>query len=101
VSKSIKFNPVYSQDDFNSFWSTGSGWGNYMQAEHEIKLEVDYGNLTLQCLEYGKIHPGGDNPTVEVNGRSLEFNLGHRSSIVFAQILELTEGDVLRLVWNE
>lgn len=100
ASKSISFDPVYSQDDFSSFWSTGSGWGNFKQTEQEINLEVDYGNLTLHRLDYGEIHPG-DKPTVEVNGRSLEFNMGHRGSIEFIRTLELTEGDLLRLVWNE
>ena len=100
VSKIISFNPVNNQDDFSSFWSTGSGWGNYRQTEHEIKLEVDYGNLTLHCLDYGEIHPG-DKPVVKVNGRSHEFNMGHRGSIIFARTLELTEGDLLRLIWNE
>jgi hypothetical protein len=71
-----------------------------MQTEHEIKLEVDYGNLTLHRFDYGEIHPG-EKPAVEVNGRSLEFNTGHRGSIVFTRTLDLTEGDLLRLVWNE
>jgi hypothetical protein len=100
VSKSISFDPVYSQENFSSFWSAGSGWGNFKQTEQEINLEVDYGNLTLHRLDYGEIHPG-DKPTVEVNGRSLEFNMGHRGSIEFIRTLELTEGDLLRLVWNE
>ena len=99
VSKSISFNPVFSQEDFSSFWSTGSGWGNYKQTEQEIKLEVDYGDLILTRFSYGQIHPGSK-PGVEVNGRSIECTPGHGGSIIFARVLELTEGDVLRLVWD-
>ncbi len=100
VSKSISFNPVYSQEDFSSFWSTGTGWGNYQESELEIELEVDYGNLILNRLGYGQIHPGSM-PGVEVNGRAIECTPGHAGSIIFARSQELTEGDVLRLVWDD
>ena len=55
---------------------------------------------------FGKLDSGGKISNlgleaVEVNGRSLEFNTGHRGSIVFTRTLDLTEGDLLRLVWNE
>ena len=99
ISKSISFDPVVSREDFSSFWSTGSGWGNYTETEMEIKLEVDYGKLVLNRLGYGQMHPGR-RPGVEVNGRSIECTPGQSGSIVFVRTLELTEGDVLRLVWD-
>jgi uncharacterized protein (DUF608 family) len=100
VSKSIGFNPVFSQENFNSFWSTGSGWGNYLQTTQEIELEVDYGKLIIKRLGYGRMHPGSI-PRVYVDGQSVECNPGHGSSIVFTRALELYEGDVLRLVWDD
>ena len=100
VNKSISFNPVFSREDFSSFWSTGSGWGNFRQTEQEIMLEVDYGNLILHSMEYGQMYPGSM-PRVEVNSRSVESKPGHGASIIFTRILELAEGDMLRLVWKD
>jgi hypothetical protein len=99
VSKSISFDPVYSQENFSSFWSTGSGWGNYQQKEQEIILEVDYGNLHLNRLDYSQKYPDFM-PAVEVNGKSIKCNPGKGSSIVFKPSLQLNEGGLLRLVWN-
>lgn len=99
VSKSMSFDPAFSRSHFNCFWSTGSGWGNYMQAAKEIKLEVDYGRLILHRLGYGGRHPAGM-PGTEVNGRSIEYSPGDGGSVVFSRGLELQEGDVLRLVWE-
>jgi hypothetical protein len=99
VSKSISFNPVVSPEDFSVFWSTGSGWGNYSQTELKIKLRVDYGQLILNRMEYGRMHPGSM-PEVDVNGKKIECTPVQGSSVLFAPVLELTEGDVLRLVWD-
>jgi hypothetical protein len=90
---------VYSQENFSSFWSTGSGWGNYQQKEQEIILEVDYGNLHLNRLDYSQKYPDFM-PAVEVNGKSIKCNPGKGSSIVFKPSLQLNEGGLLRLVWN-
>jgi uncharacterized protein (DUF608 family) len=100
ANKSIGFNPVVSQENFSSFWSTGSGWGIYIQTEQEIKLQVDYGDLILNRFGFGQMHPG-NMPGVEVNGKSTECTPGHGGSIVFGPALELTEGDVLRLAWDD
>lgn len=47
----ISFAPVINQDDFSTFWSTGTAWGIYKQKKDtkteklESKIEVLYGDL--------------------------------------------------------
>lgn len=51
VNKVISFNPVIKQDDFCTFWSTGTAWGIYSQKKDAATgritshIEVLYGDL--------------------------------------------------------
>jgi hypothetical protein len=49
----ISFDPVKGSGDFSSFWSCGTGWGNFRRKGPEISLEVDYGELLLETFGIG------------------------------------------------
>ena len=94
---SIRFDPAINPASFSSFWSTGSGWGNYSQSSKEIILELDYGSLEIKRMGYG-LKPGSNTPVAEVNGESVQCRLDQEGIITFHQVLALKEGDVLKLV---
>ncbi len=53
VDHIISFNPAINAENFNTFWSCGSGWGNYTQTVAGVELEVDFGELGLRELSIG------------------------------------------------
>ena len=55
---SICFDPVPGREDFTTFWSCGSGWGNFTRTGSGITLEVDYGQLLLKEFGIGRSGPG-------------------------------------------
>ena len=100
VSKNISFNPVYGKEDFSTFWSTGSGWGNYMQSDKGITLAVEYGRLEIERL----VNPQmlfDSKPETKVNGKSIHGVNGVKGSIAFSSPLVLNRGDVLSINRND
>lgn len=57
VKQIMKFNPQNTVNDFQSFWSAGSGWGVYAQKftgnNCDIQLDLKYGSMTLKIFEFG------------------------------------------------
>ena len=57
VVHSMKFDPKINHLNFSTFWSCGSGWGEFKLKDKEIILEVAFGELELNRLqipaEYG------------------------------------------------
>lgn len=46
----LGFHPVKLSDSYRTFWSVDSGWGTFLVEQDEVKLLVEYGELTLQQL---------------------------------------------------
>ena len=51
--KTIGFSPI-TDGDFRTFWSLGTGWGNFEKTDSEAKIEIYGGSLTLSSLTIGK-----------------------------------------------
>lgn len=51
AERTIGFNPIESDGNFNFFWSVGSAWGTIERQANHIELKVLYGSLTLQTLK--------------------------------------------------
>ncbi len=47
----IGFSPLQNRDNFQSFWSLGSCWGNFKQNSREAKVELLYGKLELKSIK--------------------------------------------------
>jgi hypothetical protein len=83
-------------DNFTSFFSTQSGWGNLRSEDNVIALKVEHGYLDLQELQFThgqifseivKIEVGTD----EIQGEfSQEDNV---SKVLFGKLLKLDAGD--------
>jgi len=50
TTRFIAFAPKINEDDFFTFWSTGTGWGSFQTAENKVVLRVDYGSLEIAEL---------------------------------------------------
>ena len=81
VEGKLGFAPKINADDYNTFWSTGTGWGIYTQKPCTFKLEVKYGEQKLNQLDLGslcgdKVTVTGPNGTVsaKVEGKSVIFD---------------------------
>ena len=51
--KTIGFAPI-TDGNFRTFWSLGTGWGNFEKTVSEAKIEIYGGSLTLSSLTIGK-----------------------------------------------
>jgi non-lysosomal glucosylceramidase len=73
----LSFDPAIHPDDFTTFWSCGTGWGNFSQTGSVITLELDYGQLLLQQFGIG----GGTSrkpSRLTLNGKEVPFEWEHR-----------------------
>lgn len=71
VEKYIGFTPKNNSDRFCSFWSIGSGWGTVNISSNTVKIEVLYGNLTINKLKLGFLD---ERPArVTLNKMNLDF----------------------------
>ena len=70
VNKSLKFEPVCNTNDFNCFWSTGSGWGIFKCSNASVNIEMKYGEIELKslCLPFvDKVN------RLEIDGKPVPF----------------------------
>lgn len=50
TKQSIGFNPVEGRDDFCTFWSLDTGWGEFAVRIANCELHLCYGKLSLKTL---------------------------------------------------
>lgn len=54
VEKTMSFSPQINREDFSTFWSTGSAWGNLVIRNKVVILKVIYGDLPLSQFGLGE-----------------------------------------------
>ena len=54
VEKSLSFSPQINKEKFNTFWSTGSAWGEFKIEDKKATLSVLYGELVLKEFGLGE-----------------------------------------------
>jgi uncharacterized protein (DUF608 family) len=96
----LGFAPRVSQDAFQSFFSTGSAWGEFSQTRlpdsYTAVLQVLYGHLQIAALSLpldGLV--GRDSVSAEVNGERVEASVSQEGRVLFAAPLELAAGQTL------
>ncbi len=102
AQKSIVALPKVSPGKFSSFWSTGTGWGTFSHSAQSgrtrFSLSVLYGKLPFRTLELAA--SAGGTPSAKLGARSVPYELRrneNRMTLVFSQLMELTEGDQLNV----
>ncbi len=86
----LGFQPV--QTDFRSFWSTGTGWGSYGQADHGAELRVEYGQQRVKTWKVGRKVSG-----VTLNGKAIAAGVDG-NVIMLDEAVTLKPGDVLQAI---
>ncbi len=86
----IGFQPV--QADFRSFWSTGTGWGSYAQADQGVELRVEYGEQRVKTWKVGRNVSG-----VMLNGKSVTASMDG-DTITLNETVTLKPGDMLQVI---
>jgi non-lysosomal glucosylceramidase len=90
VNHSIGFNPQINKEEFQTYWSCGSGWGSFSNRKGICKLDIAFGTLNLKVYQL----PGNSYKQVKLNGKLIESEIkGNR--ILFTKALELKESDEL------
>ncbi|HOK45600.1 MAG TPA: GH116 family glycosyl-hydrolase [Bryobacteraceae bacterium] len=104
TEKSVVAAPRVNTANFRSFWSTGTGWGTFSQAVQQgrtrFRLSVLYGKLPCQTVELARNIPAGAKTTARLGGKPVAHELRReqgRAVFVFAQPLEIAEGEQLEL----
>lgn len=99
VAQTMQFSPVWQQDHFRTFWSAGTGWGQFAQDTDQVSLQVDFGRLELRQLVVQKkqsIRPG----QILLQGQPIKFrshDRQQRCSIRFVTPVSLQAGDKLEV----
>ncbi len=52
VNETISFHPKINQEDFFTFWTSGSAWGSFSVENKAVTLRVEYGQLPLKRFSY-------------------------------------------------
>ena len=99
----IGFSPRLRPEHWQSFWSTGTGWGTFSQRLHDGRAEaslcVEQGGLALRELHLGSV---GEASGVQaaVNGQSIEVTLAPRGggvAVHFPDGASVAAGQILRV----
>lgn len=85
----IGFKPIVNQNDFSSFWSLDSGWGNVKIAENSIRIDVLYGSLKIKQLVFDFIPK-----SIMADGNKVDF-LVDNGMIILSETVELKKELVL------
>jgi hypothetical protein len=104
AEQSVVAAPRVRPASFSSFWSTGTGWGTFSQTVQQgktrFRLSVAYGKLPCRTVELARDIAAGSKTSAKLAGKPVAHELRRaqgRATFVFAQPLELAEGDQLEL----
>jgi len=99
VDKSMEIHSKVG-DNFTSFFSTQSGWGNLEFEENEITLKVAYGYLDLRELEFTCEKDLSDINQISVGSEEIPSGFEQEdglNKVLFEMELKLDQGDKLTI----
>lgn len=102
VNHSMVFAPKLDMETFKTFWSCGTGWGDYRQTGSGIELICAYGSTKLNRLAVPAIQGGKKIKRCLLNSNPLSTGvkrMSHRNWILFKKTLTLTKDDTLQILF--
>ncbi len=72
VRHSMTFNPALQGARYETFWSCGTGWGQYLQQASEASVQLYFGSLTLREITLGQ-WTGREVEVVHIGDKPLGF----------------------------
>ena len=104
AEQSVAAAPKIRPENFSSFWSTGTGWGTFSQmvenGRTRFRLSVLHGKLPCRTVDLARDVPAGAKSSAALGKKKLAHELKRgpkRATFVFAEAVELGEGDRLDL----
>lgn len=97
VEGSIGFNPRINVDNFRSFWSLGTGWGEFSHKKGNIQLNVKSGQLAINSFQ-SELLNGKTEVKIFIGRKPLTFYRLKGDCIVFDHTVELKDKNVLKIV---
>ncbi|MDH4217566.1 MAG: non-lysosomal glucosylceramidase [Candidatus Aminicenantes bacterium] len=104
LKNSIAFSPKIKQNDFSTFWSSGSGWGNFRIKEDEARLRVEYGSLTIKELGLSKDYAFKSVQNVRMNSEEVKAKLEQEdglSVVTFVKPVILKRGEEISIKFSK
>ncbi len=92
VQHMIGFEPKLSENNFSTFWSCGTAWGNYWQSGGSAGIEVAYGSLKLNTIKI----PLGSVNRVFLNDDLIQF-MEEDQILIFREPVLVNRGDILKI----
>jgi len=103
VNHSLSFDPKINREQFNSFWSCGTGWGNVEIKGKEFILTLTHGSLLLSDLKLGNDLNLKEISKIEISGKEIKAAMipGEPYNIIkFNENIEWKKGDVLNVTFK-
>ncbi len=104
VVHEMTFAPVVNKNNFNTFWSCGSGWGSFTQKKNDdradAELQLKYGTLKLTMLSLGDDYKSKGTLSVSLNGKIINASskVANKKLLVeFAEPIEMNRDDILKI----
>ncbi|MCL5745406.1 MAG: non-lysosomal glucosylceramidase [Acidobacteria bacterium] len=104
AEQSVSVAPKLRPANFSSFWSTATGWGTFSQTVRNgrarFRLSVLYGKLPCRSLELGPEISASGKSSAKLGAKALAHKMEYtqkRAQFIFAEPVELAEGDHLEL----
>ena len=106
VNRKISFSPKINQENFSTFWSTGSGWGNCTLNLNEATLKVAGGELILKEIALSGWYPWKKLISTQFDSQKIKVRFfpaqtsrqNHR--LVFKAPVHLKKGMTLKLLFE-
>jgi uncharacterized protein (DUF608 family) len=100
VNKKIEFNPCINEIDFKSFYSCGTGWGQFTQTKTDKNinqsLSIDFGSLKFKSYLFGLKDKKIDDMFVKIGEKEIPTKYNIKDGIceiTFKKELEIKEGE--------
>jgi len=102
--KAVVAQPLVNHDNFSSFWSAGTAWGNFAQhkqgARMKFTLFVTEGSLACRKVTVRARKAAGSTPTGKLRNKPLPYEIeqkGDEVTLVFTPEVTLQAGDQLAM----
>ncbi len=93
VDGMIGFNPITKDRHFRSFWSLGTGWGEFEMDENQIELRLNQGALKLRKVHFPFLETKFK--SIELGSIPLDYEI-ENGNIQFKTEIEITPENSLK-----
>ncbi len=103
VAKSIAFSPAIHTENFQVFWSCGTGWGSFSMNDANVSLRVHFGKIELKKFGF---KPGAKSKieSIQIEQKAIAFKpvIDHNFlHVQFKNPVQIQAGDALTITMKQ